>query len=255
VLNNSAVSEVVGYILIFGIVMGAISFIYLVGFPALQNSQDVTQFRGVEQGFLVLQSDIAKVAYDQASVRTTKIGLGSGSLVVNPNKCNLSITINGDLKFNDTIGLIEFTSTRNDKIAWIDGGVFKKYSSGGGSIMVFRPRIFKVTNSINNNTIFLTLIRINNSLSASSIGGSGIASITTSTNLNPSLVFNTPEVYYNGNMTIKITNEYARAWKNYLDDEFDEVGILTNNDETVTYNNIQFDELMIVEYVIDVTAS
>ncbi|MFQ6073122.1 MAG: hypothetical protein ACE5KT_10555, partial [Methanosarcinales archaeon] len=72
------------------------------------------------------------------------------------------------------------------------------------------------------------------------------------TTLNPNLVFNTPEVYYNGNMTIKITNEYANAWKNYLDDEFDANGNLTNNE--VTYN-IQFDELMIVEYVIDVTVS
>ena len=54
--NEEAVSEVIGFIFIFGIVILSMSTIYVLGFPALQKSMDDTVFESTEQNFIVLQS-------------------------------------------------------------------------------------------------------------------------------------------------------------------------------------------------------
>ena len=77
-MNRTAVSEVIGYVIIFGIVMLSIGMIYAVGLPVLQSSTDATQFKSIEQGFLILQTDLFKVALDPAPVRTTKLGTAEG---------------------------------------------------------------------------------------------------------------------------------------------------------------------------------
>lgn len=136
--------------------MLAIGTIYAVGFPALQSSKDATQFKSVEQGFLILQTDLLKVALDQAPVRTTKLGTAQGgSLTSNPNACNLTIKIthSGTVEEHSILmGNIEFSS-RIGSVACENGAVLTKYPSG--SVMVSKPRMF---NSTEQGTILFSLI-------------------------------------------------------------------------------------------------
>ncbi|MCK5109574.1 MAG: hypothetical protein KAR25_07775, partial [Methanosarcinales archaeon] len=60
--SDSAVSEVLGYTLVFGIVILSIGLIYTAGIPALQSTKDATQFKSVEQGFMIMNTDLLKVA-------------------------------------------------------------------------------------------------------------------------------------------------------------------------------------------------
>jgi len=240
--SNRAVSEVMGYIFIFGIVMLAIGTIYAVGFPALQSSKDATQFKSVEQGFLILQTDLLKVALDQAPVRTTKLGTAQGgSLTSNPNACNLTIKITHSRttveEHSILMGNIEFSS-RIGSVACENGAVLTKYPSG--SVMVSKPRMF---NSTEQGTILFSLIKINDSFS--SVGG-GIAQITISNPRFNESIFNTPEVYYNGKLKIKVESEYADAWERFLSDEFD----TTFTDGWSA--DIPFNKLVIVEYIVSV---
>jgi hypothetical protein len=81
--SESAVTEVVGFIMVFSIIMLSIGVIYAVGYPSIQSSKENTQFQNMEQSFMVLQSNIKTVAFDQAPVKTMRTSLGGGSLTVN----------------------------------------------------------------------------------------------------------------------------------------------------------------------------
>ena len=224
--------------------MFAIGAIYAVGFPALQSSKDATQFKSVEQGFTILHTDLLKVALDQAPVRTTKLGTAEGgSLMSNPNACNLMIKITpigiGEVEEHSILmGNIEFSS-RIGSVAYENGAVLTKYPSG--SVMVSKPRMFKSTEQ---GTILFSLIKINDSFS--SVGG-GIAQITISNPRFNESIFNTPEVYSNGRLNIAIESEYADAWERFLSYEFD-----TTFDADGWSADIPFNKLVIVEYIVSV---
>ena len=237
--SNRAVSEVIGYVIIFGIVILSIGSIYAIGFPVLQSSKDATQFQSVEQGFLILQTDIFKVALDQAPVRTTKLGTTEGgSLRSDPDACNLMIKIThsgtvdnhtiamGNIEFNNNVG----------SVACENGAVLAKYQTG--SIMISKPRMF---NSTDQGDILFSLVKINDSFS--SFGG-GIAQVTLNNPRFNESVFNTPEIYEDGHLNLKVESEYTEAWERFLSDEFD-----TTFEDGVS-KDMPFNKLVIVEYII-----
>ncbi len=240
--SNRAVSEVIGYVIIFGIVMLAIGMIYAVGFPVLRSSTDATQFQSIEQGFLILQTDLFKVALDQAPVRTTKLGTAEGgSLRSDPAACNMTIEItHGGTRDNHSIlmGNIEFNS-RVGSVACENGAVVVKYQAG--SVMLSKPRMF---NSTDQGDILFSLVKINDSFS--SLGG-GIAQVTISNPRFNESVFNTPAVYQNGELRLRFDSEYADAWERFISDEFD-----TAFDADGRSGEIPFKKLVIVEYIVSV---
>jgi len=248
--SESAASEAIGYALVFGIVVCAIGLIYTAGIPALQSSKDMTQFKSVEQGFLILRTDLLKVALDQSPVRTTKLGTAEeGTLMSDPDACKISLKIfeNGNERFNDTIkmGNIEF-SGRTGSVACESGAVLTKYPTG--SVMVSEPRIFNSTGQ--NEGIMMSLIKINDSFSA--LGG-GIAEVTINNPRFNESVFDTPSVYENGEMEIKIDSEYAGAWRRFLEKEFDtSFSGSPTEDSTGESKPIPFNKLVVVEYVVSV---
>ena len=242
--SNRAASEVIGYVIIFGIVMLSIGMIYAVGFPVLRSSTDATQFQSIEYGFLILQTDLFKVALDQAPVRTTKLGTSEGgSLRSDPDACNLTIEIihSGGTVVNHTItmGNIEFNS-RVGSVACENGAVVVKYQAG--AVMRSKPRMF---NSTDQGDILFSLVKINDSFSSR---GGGITQITISNPRFNESVFNTPAVYQNGKLRLKFESEYADAWKRFIIDEFD-----TTFDPTTGWiGDIPFKKLVIVEYIVSV---
>jgi len=62
-INNKGVSETVGFIIIFGIVITGISLVTLLGYPALLNQQQEANIRNMEKNFIVLQVNANNLAY------------------------------------------------------------------------------------------------------------------------------------------------------------------------------------------------
>jgi type II secretory pathway pseudopilin PulG len=246
--SDSAVSEVVGYTLVFGIVVLAIGLIYVAGIPALQSTTDAAQFKSVEQGFMILNTDIRKVAFDQSPVRTTKLGTAEGgTLASDPAACNISIKIfdgAGTERFNHTIelGRIEFVSGVGS-ISCENGAVITRY--GSGSIMTIKPRMFK----LDQDQIMFSLIKVNDSSRSAS---GGISQVTISNPRFNESLFNTPEVYENGEMAIKVDSEYADSWARFLSSEFG--ATFNQSDGSTGWCNprISFEKLVVVEYVVSV---
>jgi len=254
--SESAVSEVIGFILIFSIVMLAISAIYAVGYPTIQSSKENAQFRNMEQSFMVLQSNINTVAFDQAPVRTLKTSLGGGSLTVNSSKGHIKVedSSTGTTWYDDTIGAIEYEKNGRS-IAYEGGGVWKKYPAGS-AIKVSEPRI-SVQEVDGNRTVSVSIMNVSGDLS--SVGGGGTASVTVRS-IPSTYSLNITSLSTGHTVNITVTSEYADAWERYfngiIDPSMGDSVDPSTNEVTATISSWGGPLVLIVnEHVIDVDVS
>ena len=249
--SESAVSEVVGFIFVFSIVMLAISVIYAVGYPAIQSSKENTQFQNMEQSFMVLQSNINTVAFGQAPGRTLETSLGGGSITVNSSKGHIRVenVTGGTIWYDDTIGAIEYEK-EGRRIAYEGGGVWKRYPAGA-AIKLSAPRIF-VHGVEGNRTVFVSIINISSENGISSVGGEGTASVVARFDRTHTHYIYSPA----DDVEITVTSDYADAWKRYFEGmAFDDV---SKTDDVVTATISDFDGPFVVivnEHVIEVEVS
>jgi type II secretory pathway pseudopilin PulG len=252
--SESAVSEVIGFIMIFSIVILAISAIYAVGYPTIQSSKENAQFQNMEQSFMVLQSNINTVAFGQAPVRTLKTSLGGGSLTVYPDagwsKINISTTTGYSCKVN--IGAIEYEKNGRS-IAYEGGGVWEKYPAGS-AITVSEPRIF-VHGDNGNRTVSVSIINISSENGISSVGGEGAASVVVRFKRSSSPYINSTSSPYP--VTITVTSDYADAWERYFNETIDpSMGVVEPVGGTGVKATISAVNTLIVnEHVIEVEVS
>ncbi|HXW99493.1 MAG TPA: hypothetical protein VEI51_07225, partial [Methanomicrobiales archaeon] len=66
-LKREAVSESIGYLIIFGLILSGIGLITLYGYPMLMQQQSSANMRNMEQSMIVLQNDIKSLTYKLAN--------------------------------------------------------------------------------------------------------------------------------------------------------------------------------------------
>jgi len=241
--DNSAVSEALGYILIFMIVVSCIAIILVIGNGVLDNAKSQNNFKGIEQGFMVVSSDLKQVALEGTPLKTTKIHLEGGSITANSSTNDITVTYNGHTYYNNKTGNITFrSSTSSGVIAIENGGLWEKYDFTGSDIMVLKPRIFNISDT---NTLVLNIIRLN--ASGSSIGGSATVSITLQdqgTNVYP---FNASS----SDVEITLNTAYPQAWARFMEDSGAQVSGLDDHSFTAKFTSIS--KLIIIEHNVGVT--
>ncbi|SDG29423.1 hypothetical protein SAMN04488589_2618 [Methanolobus vulcani] len=235
--RNAAVSETLGYILLFAIVTLSMGVIYAIGYPALQTNMDANVFESAEQNFIVLQSNIERVAFDQTPVKMLKFKLQSSSISVS-NHSSISVAYDGNPMEKYPTGEIVFS--RDDKmISYEMGGVFKKYPHDA-TVMVSEPPIY--VTSLEGTTV--TNIGIVSLSGYSQMSGKGIATInlrhnSSSMNMTSSIA----------NVSVLINSTHAYKWEDYLDDMGFTVDNVTSSSVNAHINNTM---LIMSEHVVDV---
>ncbi len=95
-MNDSAVSEVVGFIIIFGIMLSGIALITLYGYPMLLQEQQNTNIRNMERNMILLQSDVNSLVYKSVPYKETTMQVSGGTLSVDPGGSTSSFTVTVD---------------------------------------------------------------------------------------------------------------------------------------------------------------
>jgi hypothetical protein len=234
--RNAAVSETVGYILLFAIVTLSMGVIYAIGYPALQSNMDSTIFESAEQNFVVMQSNMKRVAFDQTPVKILKVKLQSASLSVK-NESNITVSYDSETIYCPG-GTIEFA--RDDKaINYEMGAVMKSYPPRG-MVMVSKPQIY--IEEINN--VNVTTIGIVSVTGSETQSGKGIASIimkhqNSSIAKSPGLT----------NVTVTVNSKYAPKWEQYLEETGFTITSASNSQVVAQKNNTL---LIVSKHVVDV---
>ena len=215
-MDKKGVSEVIGYLLTFGIVVAVVAVIYASGMPVVEDTQDKSAFQSMETSFVTLQGHTKKVAFGQSPLRTMKFNLIKGSIGANDNAGNITVTTDEGGPYTFQFGNIEYTiGTR--KVVYELGAVIE--STPGGNIIISDPPIF-FTNYSGNKNVFISVINVSGDFSAGGgmaemqIGGpGGLYNVTRDTQ-----VYNSSSPV--NNLYINVTGDYSVAWTRYLNDEF-----------------------------------
>ena len=209
--DDSGVSETLGSILVFGIVVSGIAIILLFGMNILNNSKDQNNFQSVSQGFKVIQSDIKRTALEQMPVKTTRIHMDGGTIALDPSK-TISITYNGKDSAGTYLGSI-YSNIPTGYINYAASGTTNSISLENGGLwsreydydyVKAAPRIFLDPD----NMLVLNVIRLD--CSAEKFAGTGTINLFIKATSNRVLT-------YTGDpgaqpVTIIIQTSYPAAW-------------------------------------------
>jgi hypothetical protein len=225
--DESGVSEAIGFILIFTIVILGISIVTLYGYPVLADARISSDEKIMEQNMIVLQNDIKILTRSNVPYRDTTIGVSGGSIFVT-NSTEAASVIDGEhfnLTYFNTIsgtpettsyypGSLEFISDEGTAVVSVsNGAVVKRQQDLSGSSMVSNPRWFydETGGAL---VIFMTTL---DSPRPMTLGGIGTIQMSM---LDAPVIHDFDYSPINRSVTIEYfpdpDDDYSRAWSNYL---------------------------------------
>lgn len=240
--SEDAVTEVVGYSLLLGIIVLAVGLVTILAMPIIDDTKEYSYLKNVEQAFTVLDSKASMVALGKSPTQVIQMYTQAGSIAVDDQTySNIKVVfLNGTTEYevyNDSMGTIQYELYDN-KIAYEGGGVFRKYPGGGDPVLVTPPEFH-----YNGETLTMPIIRIN---SNQSIGGTGVVTLYLVSDNEPDVLFPDPDsndeytnpLLVGKQINVVIRSEYYKAWAEYIeertdatvrtDDDTNEVTVLLN---------------------------
>jgi hypothetical protein len=231
--QDQGVSEAIGFILLFSMIILGIGLVTLYGYPVLTQQQTQADVRNMEQTLIVLQNDIKSLCYKNVPYKETSLKVGGGSLTL----YNASLTpqyftvgywnqtnVSGP-SFDRVVGefhpgMLEYDADSSDAvIALENGGVMIRQELQAGSSMLAEPRWFFDDAT---RTLVVYMIRLNSSdlFSRTGIGVIKLEHISASDSFTEH-VFAPPNFPVNGevvyvNYTADPDTTFDTAWSNYL---------------------------------------
>ena len=240
--SRSAVSEVVGYLLIFALIITTVSILLIVGMPNMAESQQKANLQNVEQAFTVLDSRISTSVLGESPSQVLHLDTAGGgiSILNDTVYSRLRITMmtksgNEYTIYNNTIGTLRY-ELGDEEVGYEGGGVWRKYELGG-ALMISPPEFH-----YNGETLTLPVIRLNGS---SAIAGGTITLHAVSQN-KPTILYQNTSInplfqnpVYDSTIIVKIKSRYYEAWAKYFEERTEFHGVVRhhNQSEALAYLN------------------
>lgn len=149
---EDGVSESIGFLLIFTLVIVGIGLVTLYGYPMLLQQQISADEQIMEKNMIVLQNDVKSLAYKTIPYKETSLKIGGGTLSVfnssysPPSGAPATITIldsNGNLIDSFRSGdLMYLSDSAGADVSLQNGAVVKRHRVEPGSVMLAEPRWF-----------------------------------------------------------------------------------------------------------------
>lgn len=222
--NDRGVSESIGFLLIFTIMITGIGLVTLYGYPLLLQQQVSADAKIMEKNMIVLQNDIKSLAYKTVPYKETSLKIGGGSLTVydsltNPSSSTLDIVYDGTPYPSFKPGELRYESiSAQTDISIENGAVILRPRIVGGSTMLAEPRWFYDGTT---NTMVIGLINIT---SEDLMAKEGIGTVRMKLG---------KTIYTEAPVTTHITlvytpgsgQDYSVAWDNYIRKTFSQPGL------------------------------
>ncbi len=226
--NEHAVSETVGFIIIFGIILSGIGLVALYGYPTLLDAQQNANIRNMERNMISLQSDVKSLTYKGVPYKETTMQVSGGVLSIeDPDTVQYCFTIKDAnntplIKYNDPNnnnsfppGSIKYVSDSGEiSIALQNGAVVKHQSNG--SVMLSEPRWFFDDAT---NTLVINLIQINSPQPLSKTGISTVQMKIEPLPIDPGDEDNIVDITDPGSVKIEYRDfnwEFNTSWNNFF---------------------------------------
>jgi len=222
VRDERGVSESIGFMLIFTLVIVGIGLVTLYGYPMLLQQQVNADLRIMEKNLIVLQNDFKSITFKSAPYKETSLKVGGGRLTIynttdSPTSSSFRVSdgISVDVTFHP--GQLQYESINAQQVIAIENGaVVSRPMYTSGSVMGAEPRWFSDTDPITGKTTtVISLVGINSTIHMSQAGvGTVRMQIlnTTYMEISKPVLGSTVTVEYKPNPD----NDFSVAWRNYI---------------------------------------
>ena len=138
--DDRGLSELIGYVLAFSIVIASVSVVYTGGLGAVMEYQEDERERNAERAFVALAESLNDLQRGDAPARNGEIRLAQGRLSMQDGP-TVSVVVNdsgGSVEvFERRVGALSY-AVGNTRVAYITGGVLRE-NSDAGSIAAMPP--------------------------------------------------------------------------------------------------------------------
>jgi len=241
-INEKAVSEAIGFILILGIVLTGIGLVTLYGYPVLIKEQSNADVRNMERAMIVIQNDMKSLCFKNVPYKETTLQVSGGTLeVINSSDSGSMFRIaGGSLDVGFSPGALIYRSDRGTEVITLENGaVMTRQADATGSAMLAEPRWF-YDGPTKTFVVYLMTITADERMAKS-----GMATVRMSLE---STTIHEPTDNAGGTVTVEYIpdadNKLSVAWKNYL------TGSLKMSGSDGTYTLPEVTKLVIKEYKI-----
>jgi hypothetical protein len=220
--DDHGVSESIGFMLIFTIIIVGIALVTLYGYPMLLQQQVNADLRIMEKNLIVLQNDFKSITYKSAPYKETSLKVGGGRLTIynttnSPTSSNFTISDGPTVIVMFRPGQLQYESINAQQVRAIENGaVVSRPMYTSGSVMLAEPRWFSDTDPITGKTTtVISLVGINSTIHMSQTGvGTVRMQILNTTYMEKSkpALGSTVTVEYRPDPA----NDYSVAWRNYI---------------------------------------
>jgi len=213
-MNNRGVSEIMGYIIVFSMVVATVAIVSTVGVGQIEDVRESEQMNNVEKAFDLYATNVNDIAFRGAPSRSTEMQLDAGQLeIANPVVVSFR-GIDADNpaanNFSESYEVWPVTFTgpdRNREVVYAGGAVFR--TNRGSGTMVTAPQIVA-----RNGRVQIPLIHTR-SRTAQSLGG-GTARIRSEHARSVLLASDTESTYEQ--FFFNVSSARAGIWEDALDE-------------------------------------
>lgn len=225
--RESAVSEVIGYVIILGIVFLVFGLIFFNATALFSDTEDAERLENAQRSFTVLQSNVEEVVFGESPRKTTQVRLSGGSVSVGSERTRMILEVGGEEVRNRTLSPIEYTFG-DEGVTYENGAVFRQ--SVGDVAMASEPGWVIRDNTISRDIVSIPGIR---TFGGGSVGGGSTVSVRTESAGDAFVVSN--DTANTANVTL--VSENAVAWNRYFEDLEDENELTVDNRTYVPGDN------------------
>lgn len=210
--NDRAVSSVVGIILIFGLVVGSLTFTLFLGSQALHDVRNNIGVHNAEYSMREVDSRLSRVAFSDNDVETLDLGSVGGSVhVANQSYMNITVNKSANCRVTIPMGSIVRRSGDGTKTAYEGGGVWREKDNG--SVLVSPPDF-----QYREGTVNFPVVAVGGIVQGGANRLRAKKNVTKSRERSREIsqTLSKPSCSPPDNLTIKVHSDYYQAWGRYF---------------------------------------
>ena len=133
-MSDRAVSDVLGYVLVFSLIISTVGLVYTTGLSGLDDVRQSEKFTNAERAFDVLDSNIGDLAHGTGVARGTEIKLQDAAIRFgDPVVINVS-TDAGESYVGELTPIYFTGANRDTRIVSVDGAIMREENSGSAML-------------------------------------------------------------------------------------------------------------------------
>ncbi|MFB6085137.1 MAG: hypothetical protein ABEJ94_12925 [Halorientalis sp.] len=214
--GDRAVSDVLGFVIVFSLVASTVGIVSVTGLGILQDARNAEQLNNAERAFDVLADNMADIHREGAPSRSTEIKLTSAQLEVRP---PVTINVTGvtpsDTTVNPNVSYstvpIAYDGRSDTDIVYEAGAVFRDAPQGG---VVTEEPPFRFADG----EVIIPIIQIQHPGNITSVGGGTVRIRAERAVREPLPEFVKREADYSA-LIVNVTSPRYRLWRRYLEDD------------------------------------